>query len=138
MIKEFVLDLLKKSLQQNNFPNVEIIIEVPKNSQFGDLSTNVAMQLTKTLRRPPRDIALEIINKINIDPEIFEKIDIAGAGFINFKFTVKYLTNILQQIYNIRNDYGKLPQNSKKANVEYVSANPTGLLHLGHGRNAVI
>ncbi len=138
MIKEFVLDLLKKSLQQNNFPNVEIIIEVPKNSQFGDLSTNVAMQLTKTLHRPPRDIAQEIIDKINIDSEIFEKIDIAGAGFINFKFTSKYLTNILHQIYNIRNDYGKFPQNGKKANVEYVSANPTGLLHLGHGRNAVI
>lgn len=138
MIKELIVDLIKKSLLSNNFPEIEVIVDYPKNSQFGDVSTNVAMQLTKTLRRSPRDIAQQIIDKIDTKDEIFNKIEIAGAGFINFKFTEKYLTSILQQIYRIRNDFGRFPRNGKKANVEYVSANPTGLLHLGHGRNAVI
>lgn len=138
MIKEFVVNQIKKSLRLNNFPEVDVIVDVPKNSQFGDLSTNVAMQLTKLLRRPPREIARELINKMEIDPNFFEKVEVAGAGFINFKFTPKYLTDVMLHIYNFRENFGRFKRNGKKANVEYVSANPTGLLHLGHGRNAVI
>lgn len=138
MIKQYVQDLIKKSLISNNFPEVDLIIDIPKNPQFGDASSNVAMQLTKLLRRAPREIAQQIIDKIEIDSELVEKIEIAGAGFINFKFTPKFLTQTLIEIYTNRNEFGKSARLSKLANVEYVSANPTGLLHLGHGRNAVI
>ncbi len=138
MIKQFIHNLIQTSLISNNFPEVNIIIDIPKNPQFGDASTNVAMQLTKSLRLSPREIAQQIIDKIDINDELIEKIEIAGAGFINFKFTPKFLTGALLQIYTNKNDFGRLPRLGKTANVEYVSANPTGLLHLGHGRNAVI
>lgn len=138
MIKQFIQDLVKKSLATNNFPDVNIIIDIPKNQQFGDASTNVAMQLTKILRKAPREIAQQIIDKIDFDSELIEKIEIAGAGFINFKLTSIFFTKTLLEIYKNRNDFGRSTRLGKTANVEYVSANPTGLLHLGHGRNAVI
>lgn len=138
MIKRYIQDLINNSLISNNFPELDIIVDIPKNQQFGDASTNVAMQLTKLLRKAPREIAQQIIDKIELNSEMIEKIEIAGAGFINFKFTSKFLTQTLVEIYSNRNKYGKSDRLGKSANVEYVSANPTGLLHLGHGRNAVI
>lgn len=138
MIKQFVQELIKNSLKSNNFPEVDIIVDLPKNAQFGDASTNVAMQLTKLLKRPPREIAQEVIERIDRDPNLISKIEIAGAGFINFWLTPKFLTQALLSIYNNRFNFGRLERLGKTANVEYVSANPTGLLHLGHGRNAVI
>lgn len=138
MIKSYVKNLIEKSLSNCNFPTTDIIIDIPKNPQFGDASTNIAMQLTKQLKRPPREIAKEIIDAMDIDPELIEKVEIAGAGFINFKFTHKFITNVLLDIHRNRNTFGQFEKLGKTANVEYVSANPTGLLHLGHGRNAVI
>lgn len=138
MLKQYIQDLIKVSLISNKFPEVDIIIDIPKNPQFGDASSNIAMQLSKLLRKSPREIAQQIIDKIDINPDFIEKIEIAGAGFINFKFTPKYLTKTLAEIFLNRNNFGRLARLGKTANVEYVSANPTGLLHLGHGRNAVI
>lgn len=138
MIKQFIQDLVRKSLTANNFPDINIIVDIPKNQQFGDASTNVALQLTKILRKAPREIAQQIIDKIIYDSELIEKIDVAGAGFINFKLTPKFFTTTLIKIYQNLSNFGQLPKLGKTANVEYVSANPTGLLHLGHGRNAVI
>ncbi len=138
MIKQFIQVLVRKSLATNNFPDVNIIVDIPKNQQFGDASTNVAMQLTKILSKAPREIAQQIIDKIDFDSELIEKIEIAGAGFINFKLTSIFFTKTLLEIYKNRNDFGRSTRLCETANVEYVSANPTGLLHLGHGRNAVI
>lgn len=138
MIKQFIQVLVRKSLATNNFPDVNIIVDIRKNQQFGDASTNVAMQLTKILSKAPREIAQQIIDKIDFDSELIEKIEIAGAGFINFKLTSIFFTKTLLEIYKNRNDFGRSTRLCKTANVEYVSANPTGLLHLGHGRNAVI
>lgn len=114
--------------------------DTPKNIDHGDLSTNIAMQLAKPMKSNPRLIAEKIINAINPaeHKEWLEKIDIAGVGFINIKFANKYYQNILFEISEFGESYGKAPFNGKKVNVEYVSANPTGLLHLGHGRNAAI
>jgi arginyl-tRNA synthetase len=117
----------------------EIIIDIPKNPEHGDLSCNLAMQYAKQLGMNPRQLAEKIIANLEYDHQFIERVDIAGPGFINIKFTPKFITSCFAQIANISEDYGKIIQESpKKINVEYVSANPTGLLHLGHGRNAVI
>jgi len=113
-------------------------IEIPKEEGFGDLSTPVAMGLARQLKKPPRKIAEDIVNAIN-NEDIFERIDIAGPGFINFTFTKKFLCNEFKKLLNekdgfIREDIGK----GKRVQIEFVSANPTGPLHLGHGRGAAL
>jgi len=119
--------------------DIDIIFEFPKNPGHGDLSTNIAMQLAGKLKKQPRQIAQEIIDTIEFDKELIEKMDIAGAGFINIKFSNKYYSHALKNIFEIGNNFGKSDNgNGVKVNVEYVSVNPTGLLHLGHGRNACI
>ena len=135
-ISNYFADALKK-MGLEEIP--EIAFETPKNADHGDLSTNIAMQLPKMLKKPPRAIAEEILQNIEADDEVIEKIDIAGPGFINIKFTPKYYSAELEAILNKAADYGRQDVGKgKKTIVEYVSVNPTGLLHLGHGRNAAI
>ena len=100
---------------------------------------NVAMRLAKTLGKAPRAIAESIIENLEYDNTLVSNVEIAGAGFINVKLTNLYWTNLLEKIESAGNKFGRLTIGAgKKANVEYVSVNPTGLLHLGHGRNACI
>ncbi len=116
-----------------------IILTVPNQKGHGDLSTNVAMLLTKDLKKNPREIASDIINNLVYDSSVIDKIEIAGPGFINFFFTPLFLSKIIEKIDNEKNSFGKSQKYlGKKANVEFVSANPTGPLTVGHGRNAVI
>ncbi|GAB1372056.1 arginine--tRNA ligase [Candidatus Kapaibacterium sp.] len=140
MLKEKVILILENTLNKL-YPEIplEIICDTPKNLQHGDISVNVAMQLAKPLGKPPRLIAEEIIENIQSDSQVIENIEIAGPGFINFKFNKSFINSSLSKILELGVNYGR--QNigtGKNVNVEYVSANPTGLLHLGHGRNAVI
>lgn len=117
----------------------QLIFEEPKNASFGDLSTNIAMQLAKPLRKSPRQIAEMIIEKLNYDNKFINYVSIAGAGFINIKFSDDYYFGLLNEIARNGEDYGRSSTgNGKKINVEYVSVNPTGPLHLGHARNAAI
>src|SRR3989339_144088 len=123
----------------NIHEDVDIIFEYPKNPSHGDLSTNIAMQLAGKLKKQPRQIAQEIINTIEYDKDLIEKLEIAGAGFINIKLSKTFYTLALKTIFGIGESFGKSDKGiGKKVNVEYVSVNPTGLLHLGHGRNACI
>lgn len=118
--------------------NVDFIFTVPNQQAHGDYSTNVAMLLTKVLKKNPRDIANEIISNLEYDKSVIEKIEIAGPGFINFYFTKKYVTNVIKDIIEKSENYGRSNKyNGKIAQVEFVSANPTGPLTVGHGRNAV-
>jgi arginyl-tRNA synthetase len=115
-----------------------IEIEIPKDEGFGDLSTPVAMGLAKMLKKPPRKIAEEIVGHIDLG-NIFERIDIAGPGFVNFTFTRSFICNELGELITKREaflteDVG----NGKRVQIEFVSANPTGPLHLGHGRGAAV
>jgi len=140
MRNPYLLNLLNESLKKIA-PDTEfsINLEKPKNPENGDIATNIAFQLSKALRKAPIQIANDIIQNINYDKELISEITVANPGFINFRFTPKYYQNKLNEVISINNDYGKSDiGNGKKINVEYVSANPTGLLHLGHGRNAVI
>lgn len=113
-----------------------IEIEIPQNESFGDMATPVAMILAATLKKPPKKIAEELVNAIK-DKSVFEKIDIAGPGFINFTFSKKYIYSEIKKLMKdkskfLREDIGK----GKRVQIEFISANPTGPLHLGHGRGA--
>ena len=118
---------------------VEIFFENTKNPEHGDLSTNIAMQLAGKLKKQPRQLAQDILNTIEYDKDLIDKLEIAGAGFINIKLSKTFYTLALKTIFGIGESFGKSDKGiGKKVNVEYVSVNPTGLLHLGHGRNACI
>jgi len=117
----------------------EIQLSIPANPDHGDLSSNIAMLLTKELKKNPRQIAEEIIANLEDKEDYLSKIDIAGPGFINFYFSNSFLYQIINKIKDDKEQFGKSGKyEGKKANVEFVSANPTGPLTVGHGRNAVI
>lgn len=135
-IKKDLRNIINECLSKMNIDGVSFIVEVPKNKENGDYSTNVAMELTKVLRKNPREIAEEIV--ANIDKgNIIDRIVIAGAGFINFYINNSYLLKGIDEIIKLDKDYGKSNiGNKKKINIEYVSANPTGILHVGTARGA--
>ena len=134
---------LKTSIQQalkETGADIEldkIVIERSKDKTHGDYATTVAMQMAKTLHKSPRDIASLIVEKMNCD--IVDKIEIAGPGFINFFMKADSLSQIIKVIIDKGDKYGESQtENKDKINVEFVSANPTGDLHLGHARGAAI
>lgn len=117
--------------------DVEVFFEIPKDNANGDYSTNIAMRLAKSLRKSPRDIANSIIQKIDLNKFHLSKLDVAGAGFINLYLDKNYLNNVVFKILEEESDYGKSNVGAGlKINLEFVSANPTGYLHVGHGRGA--
>lgn len=115
----------------------EVPFEQPKFAEHGDIATPVALGLAKTLKLPPRAIAEKIVAGLTLDP-LFCTCSIAGPGFINFRFTSVFFTSELSRFLRLGDAVGRAPSTGIKANVEYVSANPTGLLHLGHGRQAAL
>lgn len=139
-MKTYIYSIFSHASNKLEFLNdVEIVLENPKIESHGDISCNVAMMLTKKLRKNPRQIAQEIIDNLEYDENIIDKIEIAGPGFINFFFKQAFVTEIIKEIIEKGDNFGKSEvYKGKKANVEYVSANPTGPLTVGHGRNAVL
>ncbi|GIN20273.1 arginine--tRNA ligase [Siminovitchia fordii] len=117
----------------------EIVLETPKEKAHGDYSTNMAMQLARVAKKAPRAIAEEIKANIDMSVASIEKIDIAGPGFINFYMDNSYLTELVPAILEAGDEYGRSEAgNGEKVQVEFVSANPTGDLHLGHARGAAV
>ena len=114
----------------------DIIIEKSKDTAHGDYASNVAMKFARDFSKSPRDVANLIIEKINMDG--IDKIEIAGPGFINFFMKNDSLQIFVKKIIEAGDGYGRLPSNGQKVNVEFVSANPTGLLHVGTARGAAI
>lgn len=139
-MKEYLQLLFEKASKKLPYlKNINLIFDIPKNAGHGDLSSNAALLLTKELKKNPREIAKEIIDSLDVDDNVLRKIEIAGPGFINFFFSDVFVSKIIEKILTKANDFGKSSKYSgKKANVEFVSANPTGPLTVGHGRNAVV
>lgn len=144
MVDSYVIDNLKdklvKSLQVLDYQFLadSIVVEInQQKNNFGDYSSPIALQIAKAHKKNPKDIAQQIVNNIAKD-DLISEINILGPGFINFNINNNFFINILKQIIAQREDYAKLPHNKIRYNVEYVSANPTGLLHLGHARNAAL
>ncbi len=145
VMEKALREILLKAAGSQQPEAAQIEIETPKEESFGDLSTPIAMSLSKILKKPPRKIAEDIVNEIkgqgarDKGQDIFEKIDIAGPGFINFTFTKQFLCNELKQLIEQKETF--LTENvgrGKRIQIEFVSANPTGPLHLGHGRGAAL
>jgi arginyl-tRNA synthetase len=115
----------------------EIELSKPRRKGFGDFSTNVALVLGPKLDRAPRDVAAAIVEALPGAPFV-ERVEIAGPGFINFHVTDDWLHDVLREIAERGEEYGRVPSRGKRVQVEFVSANPTGPLHVGHARNAVL
>lgn len=144
-MKSHLLQLLLP-VAQSIHPEIlanSIQLDRPKSIEHGDFSTNLAMMLAKPLKKNPRELAALIIEKLPSSPFI-EKVEIAGAGFINFYFNERARTFIIHEILKNPEAYGQNTsghdENGKpqKIQIEFVSANPTGPLHVGHGRGAAI
>jgi arginyl-tRNA synthetase len=136
-LKRIITEALQRLYPEIELP--EITLEKPRIAEHGDLASNVAMTLAKPLRKPPRAIAEELVGALSFDTEQLESVEIAGPGFINFRFASNWLYTALQGALDKGESYGKGDLLSgKRYQVEFVSANPTGPLTVGHGRNAVL
>ena len=114
-------------------------VEKPREARFGDFYTNIAMVVAPQASKKPRDVANLIISNLNGYSNVILKVEIAGPGFINFFMTQDFWLEALREVIKKGNEYGSLTIGAKeKIQVEFVSANPTGPLHVGHGRGAVI
>ncbi|MHC1741421.1 MAG: arginine--tRNA ligase [Syntrophobacteraceae bacterium] len=144
LVRDTIIDMLVAAvsplLEREGLPalppsSVELVI--PKSPEHGDYATNVAMSLTRQLRRKPRDIATEVVERLPVAGSILSRVEIAGPGFLNFFIRPDAWHAILKEI-NVHPDvYGRGSiGNGKRVQVEFVSANPTGPLHIGHGRGA--
>ncbi|GLI54003.1 arginine--tRNA ligase [Thermodesulfovibrio yellowstonii] len=134
---KFLKNKIIETIKILGLPEVEPEIEIPKNEAFGDLSTPIAMEIAKKLKTPPRTIAQDIIQSIN--KSSFESVELAGPGFINFKFKNNFVFSELENLLKLGElFFTQNIGNGKKIQIEFVSANPTGPLHLGHGRGAAL
>ncbi len=132
-MKEKIAQLIKDILLSLNIDCNEISVEIPKNKDNGDYSTNIAMKLASTLHKNPMEIAKEVAEKI-ADKEI-NKVEVVAPGFINFYVEKDFLTDNINKVLSLKDSYGSsnIGQN-QKINIEFVSANPTGILHMGNAR----
>ncbi|MDU0382190.1 arginine--tRNA ligase [Staphylococcus pseudintermedius] len=140
-VKQTLIQEIEKSILQANIVESipEIKIEIPKDTKNGDYATNIAMVLTKLAKRNPREIAQLIVDHLDTEAAHVKKIDIAGPGFINFYLDSSYLNAVIDQALELDTQFGRVAESkNKKILVEYVSANPTGDLHIGHARNAAV
>lgn len=138
-VKQAIEDAILKAglVEREQLP--VFVIEVPKDKTHGDLATNVAMQLTRIAKRNPRQIAEAIIENLETDSASIASAEIAGPGFINFRMKRDYLYDVIREAAERGSDYGRSSfGQGEKVQMEFVSANPTGSLHLGHARGAAV
>lgn len=140
-VKQALIDEIRQAVlaaglvDEENLPG--FVLETPREKVHGDYSTNIAMQLTRLAKQNPRLIAESIVDRIRKEQVYVERIEIAGPGFINFYMNKSFLYGVVNQIFEQGDDYGRVNiGEGKKIQVEFVSANPTGSLHLGHARGA--
>lgn len=127
----------KGQLAYNELP--VFVLEEPRERQLGDLATNLAMLLTKQCRKSPKDIANIILENMEFTDTWIANSDIAGPGFINFHLDSSWLTGVIPEVLSLENKYGSVNiGQGQKVQVEFVSANPTGLLHMGNARGAAL
>jgi arginyl-tRNA synthetase len=141
-IKETIKKAIIKSQKNDLIPAIEIPeinIEIPREKEHGEFSTNIAMQITRLVKKPPRQTAELLINNMELENSNIEKVECAGPGFINFYLSNKWLYQTLKNIQDERECYGKSDiGKGQKVMVEFVSANPTGPLHMGNARGGAL
>ncbi len=140
-MKQYLKEQLRTTLKSMgvSVTDEQIVFEKPNIAEHGDLATNVAMTLARILKKNPRQIAQDIVDGLQLDTKRIAAVEIAGPGFINFRFADTYLYEVLSEILTRGHTYGSTDEHrGKSVNVEWVSANPTGPLHAGHGRQVCI
>jgi len=137
MIREDLINLIRKAMKEAGFRlPAEIGVEHPEDENHGDYATNVALRLAKTFKMSPKQIAETLrFHILNLQSGIFEKVEVAEPGFINFFLSKDYLQKQVKKIVKEKDKFGRLKKKGK-ISVESISANPTGPLHIGNGRNA--
>ncbi len=143
MIERHVAELVREALRASagelgldgDLPEVEVT--VPKLREHGDFATNVALALARRVGRPPREVAEVLRAHLPADP-VLARAEVAGPGFLNLFLTDAWLHDALREAVRLGPAYGRAPRLGRRVQVEFVSANPTGPLHVGHARNAVI
>lgn len=138
-LKEQIKEMIKSALNELyiKFDPKNIVVEVPKKREQGDFSTNIAMQLTKVLKDNPRNIAEKIVEVLSKNTNKIKTIEIAGPGFINIYLNDEYVFSGISNVIKQGENYGSSSIGKKeKVDIEFVSANPTGILHLGTARGA--
>ncbi len=139
MAHEAIRLALQDILNELGAGPTDIQLERPRDPAHGDVASNIAMALARQLKRPPREIAQEIADGLDLAAAGVETIEIAGPGFLNFRLSSGAVTSALDEILASDADYGRSDEGSdERVMVEFVSANPTGPLHLGHGRQAAL
>jgi arginyl-tRNA synthetase len=139
LLKEEIEEAVVKAGLAKKEELPEVVLEVPKDKAHGDFATNMAMQLARIAKKAPRMIADELVANFDKSKASIAKVEIAGPGFINFYMDNSYLTELVPTVIKAGKDYGRTEHGGgKKVQVEFVSANPTGTLHLGHARGAAV
>jgi arginyl-tRNA synthetase len=142
LLKEMILAAASAAHQKGIFPSpdfCEVVLEEPRADSHGDLSTNMAMQMAKTQRMAPRKIAEALIDHLDDKKGILARTEIAGPGFLNFFIRPSAWHPVLAAIHEQDNNYGRCNLgNGKRIQIEFVSSNPTGPLHVGHGRGGAV
>jgi len=139
-IKRIIESVIRKLQEEKIWPDLampEIVVESPREEKFGDYATNVAMVLSKSLKKNPEDVASEILRYAQDDK--FEKVEIVKPGYINFYLSEEYFRNLIEKINSEENYFGKSDLGKKqKVLLEFISCNPTGPIHLGNARGGPI
>ena len=130
---------LSEAARRLGAPGAEIVLERPKDPGHGDLATNLALALAKTLKAKPRDAAQRLLESLDLPAGVVRKTEIAGPGFINFFLAEQALASVIALVIEAGTRFGRSDGGAgAPVNVEFVSANPTGPLHVGHGRQAAL
>jgi len=139
-MKRYLTEKVSAALASMNWMgSAKLTFEKPRDEAHGDLTTNVAMLLAKSLGKNPRAVAQEIVTALKVEPEYVSNVEIAGPGFINFRFTERFFNHRVGSVLSQGDAFGRTKSGEhKKTQVEFVSANPTGPLSVGHGRQAAI
>lgn len=141
-LKNIIEQAVKKAVSNGALPEAEMPqfnIEKPANKDNGDYSTNVAMAGARAFKKAPRMIAEAIASCIDLDGTAFDRVEIAGPGFMNFFLSQQFYSDVLKDVFSCGKDYGKSDYGQgKRVLVEFVSANPTGPMHIGNARGGAI
>lgn len=142
LLRKLVSTAIENAIKAGELPDTEIpefIIEVPANKANGDYSSNAAMAGARAFKKAPRMIAESIVKYLDLSDTVFDRVEIAGPGFLNFFLSQKYYSEILKDVFACGENYGKSDYGQgKKVLVEFVSANPTGPMHIGNARGGAI
>lgn len=142
LLKERLADAVRAAVGKGELPQAELPafdVSAPADRMHGDLAANIALVGARAFRKSPRDIAVAIVGNLSLSGLMLERPEIAGAGFINLRYTADFYRSIVRDILTLgesygRSDYGR----GKRVNVEYVSANPTGPMHIGNARGGAL